>query len=92
MLINVKVITTSGFFCGSHFQSLEMAYWSEHGRKDDYDLKSGGNANKWWSYNSFRFDWSLLETVLEVLNTPTGLAIVEKSAHDLKSGINVNKC
>ncbi len=32
------------------------------------------------------------EVILEVLNTPTGLAIVEKSALDLKSGINVNKC
>ncbi len=44
MLINGEDITTSGF-CESHFGSVKKSYWSWHGRKDDWDLKSGGNVN-----------------------------------------------
>ncbi len=44
MSIIKEIITTSGFY-GSHFGCARKPYCSWHGRKYDYDLKSGRNIN-----------------------------------------------
>ncbi len=44
MSIIGEIITTSGF-SEVIFGSPKKPYWRGHGRKDDYNLKSGGNFN-----------------------------------------------